>query len=288
MLVINRPKDVGRKPRLKTPPKSCDTHSHVYGPRDVYPHVAGRESRYAPVEAYRAMLDRLGIERAVIVQPSLYGLNNRCTLDAIAALGQDRARGTAVVTPDATTEELRRLHEGGIRGIRISHGGDELSPEVANDVARMIAPFGWVLQMQDSRERWIEDAAPYLSDLPVPLIFDHLGRTPAAEGAASSEFKALVRLLETGRIWVKISGVYYSSLAAHPLYEDAIERIRILVDTRPDRVLWALNWPHPGLPFSDEADSADFLDPLLEWVPDETTRRMILADNPGKLYGFDR
>ena len=97
----------------------------------------------------------------------------------------------------------------------------------------------------------------------------------------------MVKLMEAGRVWVKISGVYYSSRASHPDYEDAAERIRILAGARPDRILWALNWPHPGLPFEGEADSADFLDPLLDWVPDEAVRKMILADNPGKLYGFD-
>ena len=287
MLVINRPHDDGRKPRLKTPPKACDTHSHIYGPIERYPHVGTRESRFAPIEAYRAMLDRLGIERSIIVQPALYGLNNRCTLDAIAALGQDRARGTAVITLDATKQELRRLHDEGIRGIRISHGGDELSPEVAGDVARLIEPFGWVLQIQDSRKRWIADAAPHLAKLPVPLIFDHLGRTPAEEGANGTEFKALLKLLDTGRIWVKISGPNYSSLAGHPRYEDVAERVGILVNARPDRLLWALNWPHPGLKYDGVADSADLLDPLLDWVPDAAVRKMILADNPGKLYGFD-
>lgn len=287
MLAIDRTTDEGRKPRLRTPPKTCDTHSHIYGPAGLYPHVGGRESRHAPVEAYRAMLDRLGIARSVIVQPSLYGLDNRCTLDAIAALGQDRARGTAVVTLDAGPQELRRLHDGGIRGIRISHNGDELSPEVAGDVARMIAPLGWVLQIQDSRKRWIADAAPFLSDLPVPLIFDHLGRTPAEEGADGAEFKALRKLLESGRIWVKISGPNYSSVDGHPGYADVAERVRILVDARPDRLLWALNWPHPGLDYDGFVDSADLLDPLLDWVPDAAVRKMILADNPGRLYGFE-
>lgn len=151
----------------------------------------------------------------------------------------------------------------------------------------MIAPLGWMLQIQDSRKRWIADAAPHLSDLPVPLVFDHLGRTHAEEGANGSEFKALCKLLETGRIWVKISGPNYSSVDGHPGYADVAERVRILVDARPDRVLWALNWPHPGLDYDGFVDSADLLDPLLDWVPDAAVRKMILADNPGRLYGFD-
>jgi predicted TIM-barrel fold metal-dependent hydrolase len=286
MLAINRTEDAGHRPKLKAPLNTCDTHSHIYGPQDIYPHVEGRESRFAPIEVYRSMLERTGVSRSIIVQPSLYGYDNRCTLAAIAALGQDRARGTAVISPDATKDELQRLHDGGIRGIRISHSGDELTPETARDIARVIEPFGWVLQIQDSRDRWIEDAIPSLSNLPVPLIFDHIGRTPSGEGADSGEFKALLKLVETGNVWVKISGVYYSSQSAPPRFEDAAERIKLLVDTRPDRLLWALNWPFPDYPDPD-ANSADILDNMLEWVTDEQTRKMILATNPGKLFGFD-
>jgi D-galactarolactone isomerase len=286
MLAINRTEYSGRRPKLKAPPNTCGTHSYIYATQDLYPHVEGRESRFAPIEVYRAMLERTGVSRSIIVQPSLYGYDNRCTLAAIAALGQDRARGTAVISPNATKDELQRLHDGGIRGIRISHSGDELNPETARDIARVIKPFGWIIQIQDSRLRWIEDAILSLSNLPVPLIFDHIGRTPSGDGADSGEFKALLKLVETGNVWVKISGVYYSSQSAPPRFEDAMERIKVLVNARPDRILWALNWPFPGYP-GPGADSADDLDNMLEWIPDETTRNMILADNPGKLYGFD-
>ena len=271
---------------MKVPPNTCDTHSHIYGPQDIYPHVEGRETRFAPLEAYRAMLERTGVSRSIIVQPALYGYDNRCTLAAIAALGQDCVRGIAVISPDVTKDELKHLHDGGIRGIRISNSGDELKPETARDIARVIEPFGWILQIQDSRARWIEDAVPSLSNLPVPLIFDHIGRTPPGDGVDSAEFKALLKLVETGNVWVKISGDYYSSQSAPPRFEDAVERIKVLVNARPDRMLWGLNWPFPGYP-GPGADSADFLDNMLEWIPDETTRNMILADNPGKLYGFD-
>jgi D-galactarolactone isomerase len=286
MLAINRIEDSGRRPKLTAPHNTCDTHSHIYGPEDLYTHVEGREPRFAPIEVYKAMLERTGVSRSIIVQPSLYGYDNRCTLAAIAALGQDHARGTAVISPDSTKDELQRLHDGGIRGVRISHSGDELSPDTARDIARIIEPFGWILQIQDRRDRWIEDAISSLSNLPVPLIFDHLGRTPSGSGANSAEFKALLKLIETGNVWVKISGVYYSSQSAPPHFEDAAERIKLLVDIRPDRLLWALNWPFPDYP-DPKADSADILDNLLEWVPDKTTRNMILVDNPGKLYGFD-
>ena len=288
MLAIDLREDKGSPPRVALPPGACDTHSHIYGPESQYEHVARRQKRYSPIEAYKAMLARTGIQRSVIVQPSLYGYDNRCTLAAIQALGAKNARGTAVVAPDTPMDELKRLHAGGIRGIRISYNGDELSPETAHDTARAIAPLGWIIQIQDAREGWISDAASFLSTLPVPLIFDHLGRTQPGEGAQSAEFKAMVKLLETGHIWVKLSGAYYSSADGPPNYADVPERIRILLDARPDRLLFGLNWPFPDYPGGPaNGDAAHILDLLSDWVPDAETRKLILVHNPARLYGFE-
>jgi predicted TIM-barrel fold metal-dependent hydrolase len=287
MFDINLTEDSGKTPRLTAPPKACDTHSHVMGSLEKYPQKKNLKPRFAPVETYRAMLDRIGIERCVIVQSSYYGNDNRCTLDAIAAIGQDRARGTAVIAPGTTEKEIKQLHEAGMRGVRVSEASGDLTPDDAPEIARLIAPYGWALQVQRRVPGWIEGLAPTLKDLPVPLIFDHLGRTPAKEGADSAEFKAMLKLFEGGNVWIKLSGFYYTAQEAHPGYADLRERIRILCEARPDRLLWGLNWPFPDFPGPGEADSADFLDPLLDFVPDAATRKMIFADNPGKLYGFD-
>jgi predicted TIM-barrel fold metal-dependent hydrolase len=288
MLAITLTEDEGEKPIHKLPAGTCDTHSHIYGPESDYPYTEGREPRLAPVDAYIKMMERTGIARAVIVQPSLYGTDNRCTLDAIQAIGPARARGTAVVPADTPLAELKRLHDGGIRGIRISYNGDELSPETAHDVARMIADLGWVIQVQDSRPAWIADAAPLLGSLPVPLIFDHFGRTPAAEGVNSDEFKAMVKLLEAGNVWVKLSGPWFSSTDGAPDFEDMRERVRVLVDARPERLLFGLVWPFPFYSKTpNEGDAAHVLDLFAEWLPDENTRAMIMAGNAAKLYGFE-
>ncbi|MGY8991337.1 MAG: amidohydrolase family protein [Rhodospirillales bacterium] len=287
--INNLTEDYGRAPKLKVPPKSCDTHSHVYGPLDKFQQRQDLESRFAPVDVYRNMLDRIGIERCVIVHSSFYGFDNSCSLDAIAALGPDRARGTCVIPIDTPKSEMQRLHDGGMRGVRVSHGADDLSPENAADLARLVAPFGWILQFQDKRSNWIADNASTFAQLPVPVVFDHFGRTSPEEGVKSSEFKAMVKLVEKGNAWVKISGAHYSSKDQHPGNEDMAERLRILIDARPDRLIWALNWPFPDYPFESgiDADSADFLDQLLHWEVNDETRTMILATNPGTLFGFD-
>ena len=280
-------KDAGRAPALKAPAKSCDTHSHVYGPVARYPRT-GSSERLATLDAYTGMLDRLGSERCVIVHSSMYGYDNSVSLDAIAAIGQDRARGTAVIPPDTADDELRQLHDGGMRGVRISSSNDDITLATADRVAERIAPLGWILQLQEKSPGWITREGARLSSFPCPVVFDHYGRTPAEEGAEGKEFQALLDLLtKSDNIWVRLSALYSNSLEGPPGYGDLAERTRLLADARPDRLLWAMNWPHPGFRFGDVPDSADCLDPFLDWIPDAETREMVFATNAGRLYGFD-
>jgi len=279
--------DRGRRPRLVAPPGACDTHSHVYAPREQCPHHPGRTpDLVAGVDAYRAMLARLGVERAVIVQPSLYSFDNRVTLAAIAELGLHRARGVAVCRPEASDGALDALDEQGIRGLRFFLLVDDVGLDVIEPMARRCADRGWHVVVQ-GRGEWLDEALPVLARLPCPVVIDHLGRTPAAAGVAHPGFQGLLRLMESGKCWVKISAPYLTSDSGPPDYADVAPRVRALVDTRPDRLLWAANWPHPNSPVDAKPEEADCLDPLLDWVPDEATRRMILAGNPAALYGFE-
>ncbi|MCP5156187.1 MAG: amidohydrolase family protein [Ectothiorhodospiraceae bacterium] len=279
--------DRGRKPRLLAPPHACETHSHIYGPRERYPHHPGRTpDLLADLPTFLAMLERIGLERAVIVQPSLYAFDNRATLDAVAAMGLHRARGVAVCRPTVTDAELRDLDARGIRGLRFFLLVDDVGLDVIEPMARRSADLGWHVVVQGHGD-WLVEAAPVLHRLPCPVVIDHLGRTPAAAGTDHAGFRALLGLLETGNCWVKISAPYITSDVGPPTYADCGPRIQALVETRPDRLLWAANWPHPNSPVDAKPDEADCLDLLLDWVPDETTRRMILADNPATLYGFE-
>ena len=263
----------GRVPRLQAPPGTCDTHSHVYGPRERYPHVPGRTpDLVAELDAYRQMLARLRIERAVIVQPSLYGFDNRATLDAVAAMGPERARGVAVCRPDTPMSELRALDGQGIRGLRVFLLVDDLVLADVPALGRSCAELGWHLVVQ-GRDDWLDAAAPVLERCPCPVVIDHLGRTPPEAGVDNA--------------WVKISAPYLSSRAGPPHYADCGPRVRALIEARADRLLWAANWPHPNSPLGAKPDEADCLDPLLEWVADEATRELVLARNAGRLYGFE-
>jgi D-galactarolactone isomerase len=278
----------GKKPKLICPPKACETHSHVYGPPEKYKRFPGRTPDYgASVEQYAALLDRLGMERGVIVQPSLYSWDNTCSLDAMAWLGKSRARGVAVTKTDVSKEELQRLHDAGMRGIRFFLLVDDFTMDDAEAMAKKVAPFGWHLQAQ-GRDEWMEEAMPILQKLPVDVVIDHVGRTPPEGGVDHPHFQALLRFMETGRCWVKISAPYLATTDGPPAYADVGEKVKKLVEVRPDRLVWAANWPHPGHTGPhDKPEEADLLDLMLDWVPDEKIRNAILADNPGKLYDFD-
>ena len=279
--------DHGRRPRLLAPPGACDTHSHVYGPKETYPHHPGRTpDLIADVTAYQAMLARLGIERAVIVQPSLYSFDNRATLDAIAAIGPQRARGVAVCPPQVSRATLEGLHAQGIRGLRFFLLVDDVGLDAMQPMAAVCADLGWHVVVQ-GRDEWMNEAMPVLRRLPCPVVIDHIGRTPAKAGVQHAGFQALLRFLESGNAYVKISAPYLTSERGPPGYEDVEPRVKALVATRPDRLLWGANWPHPNSPLGNKPEEADCLDPLLQWAPDEADRRLILTENAARLYGFD-
>lgn len=277
----------GRKPGLIAPPKACETHSHIYGPAELYPRFPGRNPSYgASIEEYKKMLDRLGIERCVIVQPSLYSTDNRCTLDTIRHFGLERARGVAVTKKDVTHKELQRLHDAGMRGLRFYLIVNDYTLEDVPEMARRIAPLGWHLQIQN-RGNWLSETIPILSKIPTDVVVDHVGRTPPENGVNDPGFKALLQFMESGRCWVKISAPYLATISGPPRYEDVGEKVRALVAVRPDRLVWGANWPHPHhKPPQEKPEEADCLDVLLNWIPDETIRNAILVDNPAKLYDF--
>ena len=277
----------GRAPRLKAPPKACETHSHIYGPFDRFPPRPDRKQHVeASLEAYEALLARLGFERGVIVQPSLYGSDNRCTLDAISRMGLHRARGVAVTEKDVTKTQMQALHDAGIRGNRFYLIVDDFTVDDLEPMAAKAADFGWHLQVQDDGA-WIADLVDRLKALPVDVVIDHVGRTPAENGVDDPDFQAMLKFFETGKLWIKISAPYLQTPVGPPTAADVGDKVRKLVEVRPDRLVWAANWPHPNFPPDGKPEEADCLDPLLDWVPDEKTRNAILADNPAKLYDFE-
>ncbi len=274
-----------RKPKLPVPPGSCDTHAHVFGPVEKYPYHPDRA--YTPADAplaeFERMLRILGMERAVLVQPSVYGTDNSAQLEAIAAATLEM-RGVAVVEADISDRELERLHAAGMRGVRCNLKLPAGLPlDALGSLAERIKDLGWHIQFFMDVNAF-PDLEAMLAALPVDSVIDHIGKVPPEQGMAHPGFQGLLNLLREGRCWVKLSGAYRSSKQGSP-YADVAPMARMLIETAPERMVWATDWPHPGLEVPVPNDG-DLCDQLAEWAPDPEVRRKILVDNPSALYGF--
>jgi predicted TIM-barrel fold metal-dependent hydrolase len=274
-------------PRLPAPPDACDCHLHIYDPRFPMAWPQLRATPGASVAEYRLLQRRLGTTRAIVVQPAAYGTDNRVTLDAVAALGRDRARGVAVAHPDITDAQLAALHEGGIRGLRFSQHDPKTAvttPEMIEPLACRVAPMGWHVQLHMKAEQ-LAGLASTLERLPGTVVIDHAGRMPQPEGIRHPAFRLLARLLESGRGWVKLSGPYLDTRTGPPRYEDVTRVARELARIAPERVVWGSDWPHPTEPDA-KPDDAVLLDLAQEWAGDPSMRERLFVTNAAALYGF--
>ena len=274
-----------RPPRLKAPPGATDTHFHIFGPQDIYSYVPNR--RFTPpdasVESYLKLHRTLGLSRAVLVQPSGYGIDNRRQLDAARDL--DFPTRVIVVVPATVTDsELEDLHAAGARGVRFiptQPGG--LPLEALEAFSERLGARGWHIQLMVSPAHLVQ-LAPRLAKLSCDIVIDHMADIQAAEGLRQPAFQALLRLLEGGRCWIKLSAGYHLSQQSPP-YADAIPFAHALVAARSDRLLWGSDWPHANH-YGTMPNSTDLFDLLLDWVPDDNVRTRILVDNPARLYSF--
>jgi predicted TIM-barrel fold metal-dependent hydrolase len=280
-----------RRPRLKAPDGAVDCHAHIFGPVSRYPFSAKR--LFTPPDVtlaqYRALLATLGIERAVLVTPSVYGMDNERQLDILNEMG-GAWRGVAVVPVDVSDAELTRLHAAGFRGVRVNlFARSGLLLEDLEAIAARVAGFGWHVQLH-ADARTLAGLAPRLLRLPVDIVFDHMGHVPAAAGVEHPGFRALVELMTEGRFWAKLSAPYRLSERPYP-YDDVTPFARALIDAAPDRLVWGSDWPHPAVPGHMPANfimpnDGDLLDILGLWTADAAMQKKILVDNPRRLYDF--
>ncbi|KQP35558.1 amidohydrolase [Pseudorhodoferax sp. Leaf274] len=275
------------RPARALPAGACDSHMHILDPRFApSPHWLRTPPR-AEVAAYRLLQQRLGTQRTVVVTPSTYGTDNACTLDALAQLGA-AARGVAVVDAEVAEPELDRLAARGVCGLRVNFVSPQswgtTTPQMLDTLARKAARRGWHIQLLAEPDQIVAMQA-LLARLPAPLVIDHLGRIEPAEGPASPAFGVLRRLLDAGRTWIKLSGVYMRSREGGPAYGDVRALGQAFVQAAPERMLWGSDWPHtteaPGT-----VDDAALLDVLHAWCASDTVLHGILVGNPARLYGF--
>lgn len=270
------------RPRTEMPAGAVDCHHHVYDSRFPIDPNAQLRPGPATVADYRLLQRRLGMSRNVVVQPSTYGLDNRCLLDALARFGSARARGVAVVNPDVSGAQLQRMDAAGVRGIRFNLvQAGATTPAMLAPLAARIAALGWHIQLNASA-RQIAALEALWPSLPVPVVFDHLGHV--LQPALDPAFAVIARLLQSGKAWLKLSGVYMDSNDGPPSYADSGAVARAFLREAPQRLVWGTDWPHPTM--TVKPDDALLFDLLASWAPSASVRAAILVHNPAKLYGF--
>ncbi len=284
---------------FKVPEGACDCHTHVFGDPSRFPMAASRNYTPEPasVAEMRALHRALHTSRVVIVNPSIYGTDNSCTLDGIKQLGAE-ARGVAVIDEKTPDSALADMDHAGIRGIRINlETAGQTDPSAARarfqTAVDRIKGGKWHIQIY-TRLSVIEGLKDQIAAAPMPVVFDHFGGAQAAQGTAQPGFETLLSLVRAGKAYVKISAPYRAS--TQPGYADVAPLAKALIAANPKRMLWGSDWPHPGTPIPGRSlseltplfkiDDGQVLNLLPVWAPDTAVRKTILVDNPAGLYGF--
>jgi predicted TIM-barrel fold metal-dependent hydrolase len=285
-----------RKPSFTPPANACDTHFHIFGPPETFPFLATHEYTppAAPLEHYLKMTEIIGIQRGVVVQPSVHGLDNAATLDAIAKSG-GRFRGVARIDDKTPKSELRKLHDSGVRGVRfnlLDRPRGNVKLDVLDRCVEHIGEFGWSVDLHIDSKNLLEQENR-IRRMPIPVVIDHIARVKPAEGLDQPAFRLLLDLLKARHVWIKVSGAdkicntKVHSYFALPFIE-VIPFARAVIAAAPDRIIWGTDWPHsnnfaPGHTPND----GDLVDLLAAFAPDEQIRNGILVENPAALYRFD-
>jgi 2-pyrone-4,6-dicarboxylate lactonase len=286
--------DAGLEPGFVPPPHACDAHFHVFGEAEKYPY--GTDLRYKPpyepLEAYLTLAKRIGFERFVFVQPSAYGFDNSCMLDAMREMDFATRRGIIDLDETTTSDaQLAEWDELGVRGIRVNVSpirkpeaglADSMLPRIGR-LAALTRELGWHLDFLTPG--WlIGELMPTLYELPVSFSVAHFGLYPAKDGPRQRGFQEFLGLVNDGtaRCFVKLTGVYRFS--TDPEFDDVRPFAEELVATAPGQLIWGSDFPH--LSFHDKVGTIQLYNKLGEWVPDPDHRKLILADNPARLFGF--
>ncbi len=287
MKAIAPPDPNTRSPVYRPPPGACDTHCHVFGPGNVFPFAASRKYTPpdSPKEKLRELHQVLGIERAVIVQASCHGTDNAAMLDAIAA-SNGRYRGVCNADESFSDQQFEELHAGGIRGVRfnfVKHLGGAPDLDRMHAIIAKVQHLPWHVELHFDAKDLLEYET-VLDEIPLPVVIDHMGRTPVADGFDQAPFHALLAKLGSGEnLWVKVSGAERISVAGPP-FADAVPFARACIEAAPDRVVWGTDWPHPNVKIMP--NDGDLVDLIPQMAPTVELQQQLLVDNPARLFGF--
>ncbi|MCX4977089.1 amidohydrolase [Streptomyces sp. NBC_00620] len=281
------PHPAPRTPTLALPPDSCDAHCHIFGPADVFPYDPDRT--FTPVDAPKEQLfavhAHLGLTRAVIVQSSCHGHDPRVLLDALKS-GGGRLRGVALIGESTTRAEIEELHRAGVRAFRLNFLPHLRTPPTRaeiDSVLERVDGLGWAAQLHVRGEE-ITVLEDLVRALPGRAVVDHIGRVDLAAGRDSPALRSLRALLDTGDVWLKVSGVDRVSRQGPP-YTDAVELAASLVAYAPERVLWGTDYPHVNIT-GDAPDDGLLVDLIERIAPDPGHLRRLMVHNPADLFDF--
>jgi 2-pyrone-4,6-dicarboxylate lactonase len=285
----------------RLPKHSCDTHLHVFGDPAIYPASNPNALYQPPRDCTFAVMQQLhatmGIDRAVLVQPTIYGTDHRVLSDALKSAPKDRYRGVAIIDDSVSDAELQRLHDVGMRGARFNFGGNfKLAPSLATlrRSLERIGELGWFAKIFAFGDEFVA-IAPELHKITGPAIIDHMGGLDYGRGPSQPTVRLILDLLAQDNWWIGLSNGDLRSRAGHP-WDDAVEFGRLFFEAAPDRTMWGTDWPHvhrfirPDKDGHSDYGVAHELErvALLErYVPDRAARDRVLADNPARFFGFD-
>ena len=280
-----------RKPKFKAPPGACDTHCHIFGPPNIFPYSKNR--RYtppaAPLDHCLQMLDLIGVERGIVVQPNAHATDNAVSLDAIAR-SNGRLLGVGRVDDSTTDKQIEAMHAGGIRGVRfefVSGRAGSANVPLFDRVMKRVAPYGWAIELHTDPQVMVEHI-DWFKSIKANAIVDHFARLQTRDGIDQPAFKLLRELMKRDNYWCKISGADERTGTPYP-YPEIVPYAHALIEIAPDRIIWGTNWPHSNIfePGHIPNDGL-LLDLMLDFAPDEAIRNRILVDNPVRLFGFPK
>jgi predicted TIM-barrel fold metal-dependent hydrolase len=289
------------KVSFTVPPGATDCAVHVYGDPKRHPYWEGRTYTPEPatVAELKQVMRALGFDRVVVVQASTYGTDNSCVVDSIRELGSG-ARGVAVIDERTTEASLDDMHRGGVRGIRLSLGNQGVTdPGAARERLKVAADRmknrkGWSVLISGTPATW-EALRVELAAFAVPIVIDHFGEPRVADGVGQAGFTTVLNLVKSGKAYVKLSNT--DTLASRPDMSDVTPYAKALISANPQRIVWGTAWPHPSagavpgrkptdLALHRQTDDGRVINMLAIWAPDAALRKMILVDNPARLYDF--
>lgn len=261
----------------------CDCHMHIFDDQYAVAPGATLKPPNALVSDYKKLRASLGLTRCVVVQPSTYGVDNRCMLNALAQFG-DSARGVAVVNDSVSDTTLSELAKGGVKGIRfnlVQAGATSLA--MLQPLAERVSDFGWHIQMHCTADMLVQNYK-VLAGLPVPIVLDHMARIRADQIGTHPAHKAVLDLLDNGKTWMKLSAPYLNGWSQGDAPETVGRLVQDLIRAAPDRLVWGSDWPH--VTESDKPDDQQLFEQFKRWIDDPSFLEKIFRDNPKNLYGF--